>query len=90
MASDAKYYRLAARIFADFSGTIAVPAVLAALLGQWLDIRYGTEPRFLIGFLVLALTLTAVVVVRKAKKYKSEYERLLKSSSDLQPPTSNL
>jgi len=76
--SDAKYYRLAARIFADFSGTIAVPAVLGAFLGKWLDIRYGTEPRFLIGFLALAFTLTAAMVIRKAKKYKQAYESLMK------------
>jgi F0F1-type ATP synthase assembly protein I len=75
--SDAKYYRLAARIFADFSGTIAMPAVLAALLGQWLDLRYGTQPRLLIVFLALSLILTTVVIVRKARKYKQDYETLI-------------
>lgn len=74
--SDAKYYRLAARIFADFSGTIAVPVVLAALLGKWLDNRYGTEPRYMIILLVLAFALTAYAVNKKAKGYRTEYERL--------------
>ncbi|TAL51284.1 AtpZ/AtpI family protein [Patescibacteria group bacterium] len=75
--SDAKYYRLAGRIFADFSGTIAVPAVLAALLGKWLDGRYGTQPRYLILLLVIAFVLSAYSVVRKAKMYKDAYERLM-------------
>ncbi|MBI4256607.1 AtpZ/AtpI family protein [Candidatus Uhrbacteria bacterium] len=75
--SDAKYYRLAGRIFADFSGTIAVPAVLAALAGKWLDERYGTEPQLLILLLVVALVLTAYCVVRKAKMYKNAYESLM-------------
>ena len=75
--SDAKYYRLAGRIFADFSGTIAVPAVLAALLGKWLDGRYGTEPRYLILLLVVAFALTIYAVVKKAKVYKNAYERLM-------------
>ena len=72
--SDAKYYRLAARIFADFSGTIAVPVVLAALLGKWLDNRYDTEPRYMIILLVLAFALTAYAVIKKAKRYMTEYE----------------
>jgi F0F1-type ATP synthase assembly protein I len=74
--SDAPYYRLAGRIFADFSGTIAVPAVLAALLGKWLDERYATQPRYLILLLCLALALTAYTIARKAKRYKAQYENL--------------
>lgn len=75
--SDAKYYRLAGRIFADFSGTIAVPAVLAALLGKWLDSRYGTEPRYLVILLVLAFALTTYAMIKKAKMYKKAYESLM-------------
>lgn len=66
------------KIFADFSGTIAIPAVLFALLGDWLDDRYATEPRYLILLLTLALVLTAVIIVRKAKKYRKAYEELMK------------
>jgi len=77
MASDARYYRLAMRIFADFSGSIAIPAVLAALLGKWLDEKYGTEPRYIALLLILALILTSVILVRKSKKYLAEYEKLM-------------
>jgi F0F1-type ATP synthase assembly protein I len=80
MSQDAKYYRLAGKIFADFSGSIAVPAVLAALLGKWLDERYATEPRYLILLLFVALVGTAILVVKKAKHYKTEYERLNSST----------
>jgi F0F1-type ATP synthase assembly protein I len=79
MASDAQYQRLALRIFADFSGTIAVPAVLAALLGKWLDNRFETEPWLLIVTLAVALAATAVVVVRKARFYGREYDKLGKA-----------
>lgn len=77
MSKEAKYYRLGARIFVDFSGTIAVPAVLAALLGKWLDGRWGTKPMSLIILLVLALALTAYAVVKKARVYKKAYESLI-------------
>ena len=76
MATDAQYQRLALRIFADFSGTIAIPAVLGALLGKWLDSRFGTEPWLLIVTLAVALGVTASVVVRKARFYGRKYEEL--------------
>ncbi len=76
MSKDAANYRLAMKIFADFSGTIAVPAVLAALAGKWLDTQYSTAPRYLILLLALALVSTAIVIVKKAKKYRDEYERI--------------
>lgn len=76
MASDAAYQRLAMRVFADFSGTIAVPAVLAALLGQWLDARYGTEPKLLILCFLIAFLLTAFIVVKKARFYGKKYQEL--------------
>ena len=74
--NDSAYHRLAMRIFADFGASIAVPAVLGALLGKWLDTRYGTNPRYLILCLVVALILTAVVLVRKAKRYGKEFQTM--------------
>lgn len=76
MNTDAAYYRLAYKIFADFSGSIAIPAVLAALLGKWLDTKYHTAPKFLILLLLLALLSTAWMIVKKAKKYQKEYDVL--------------
>lgn len=78
MSQESANYRLAMKIFADFSGTIAVPAVLAALLGKKLDAIYGTEPTFLLILLAFALLSTAVLIVKKAKHYKSVYEKINK------------
>ncbi len=76
MESDAAYYRLALRIFADFSGTIAIPAVLAAILGELMDIYMHTPPLFLLLFLTIALLSTIFSVVKKALKYQKEYDTL--------------
>ena len=81
MSSDIKYYRLASRIFADFSGSIAIPAVSAALLGKWIDAQQGTEPRYLLLLLIISFGFTGVLLVRKAKKYKKQYESLLNSKN---------
>lgn len=78
MSKDAAYQRLAFKIFADFTGSIAVPAVLAAMFGKWLDERYNTAPRCLLILLTLALLSTAFLIVKKAKQYQAEYESLNK------------
>lgn len=74
---DRQLYALAFRIFGDFGVSIAAPAVLGALLGQWLDARYGTEPRYLIIVLMLTFILTAMSIRKKAKRYGEEYQRLI-------------
>ena len=79
MGNDSAYVRLSLRIFADFDVSIAVPAVLAALGGKWLDTRYGTSPRLLILCLAIAFALTAYMVVRKARRYSAEYQSLIAS-----------
>jgi len=76
MASDAAYQRLGMRIFADFSGTIAVPAVLAALLGKRLDDHFDTEPKLIILCLALAMVMTGALIIRKARRYSAEYAKL--------------
>ncbi|MBU0646126.1 AtpZ/AtpI family protein [Patescibacteria group bacterium] len=85
MTSDAAYYRLAMRIFADFSATIAVPAVLGALAGKWLDTQYGTEPRYLIICLAAVFALTALVIAKKAKIYSRQYKRLIEKEIQTDP-----
>lgn len=79
MGNDSAYLRLALRIFADFGVSMAVPAVLAALGGKWLDGRFGTRPKLLILCLVLAFALTAYMVVSKARRYASQYQSLIDS-----------
>lgn len=78
MNTDAAYYRLALKIFADFSGSIAIPAVLAALLGKWLDTKWHSTPKFMILFLLLAFLSTAWMMVKKATLYQKQYDALNK------------
>ena len=67
------------KIFADFSGSIAIPAVGAAFLGKWLDARYGTSPKLIILCLLVAFVLTATIIVRKARKYSAAYNSIDKT-----------
>jgi len=48
---------------------IAIPTVLCALGGRWLDRQYGTSPLFLTVGLFVALAVSGVLVVRKGNRY---------------------
>lgn len=74
--SDRKYYLFALRIIGDFGVAIAVPVVLFALAGQWLDDKYSSAPIFLIFGFVIAALVSARSVYRKAKIYGEEYSNL--------------
>lgn len=74
--SDAKYYAFGVKLMVGLGFSIAVPAVLAGWLGQYLDEKYYTYPLFLVLCLVNAALITARVVISNAKKYGQEYEDL--------------
>lgn len=73
--SDQFYYLLAIRMASDLTVTIALPAVLAAILGSKLDLLWGTKPWMLILCLALAALLTFIIVKRKAQYYAKLYEQ---------------
>jgi F0F1-type ATP synthase assembly protein I len=70
-------YVLGLRIMVDFGATIAIPAVLAAVVGVKLDAAWGTRPYVLIASLLVAFGLTALVIRRKVVAYGREYQRLV-------------
>lgn len=78
MDNSRKAYVFAFKAFGDFGVTIAAPAVAAALAGKWLDAKSLSYPKYTILLLTIAFVLTAVMLVRKARRYGEEYKRLLK------------
>jgi len=75
-SSDRQYYMFALRIVGDFGITIAVPAVLGTLLGQWLEDKYGHAPFFTVFCLIIAFLITIRIIQKKAKKYGDQYEKM--------------
>lgn len=47
---------------------VAVPAIVFALGGRWLDGRFGTFPAFTLIGLALALAVTATIVSHRATR----------------------
>lgn len=52
----------------EIFAAIAVPTVLAAFAGRWLDRRFETSPLFIILGLFIALAISGVIVVRKGRR----------------------
>ena len=78
--ADRNYIVFAYKIFAEFGITIAVPAVLATILGKKLDIVYDTGNRYLILCLLVAFVVTAIWLVKRAYSLKTELENIDKHS----------
>lgn len=69
--------RFALRAVTDLTGTILVPAFVAAILGNVLDARFGTG-RILFGsLLVITFIGTAGILVKKVRQYEKEYQQLI-------------
>lgn len=73
MENDKAYYRLAFKIFSDFSAAIAIPALCAVFVGKWFDAKSQTAPRYLAIFLLIAFIFTSLMIVKKAHAYKQQY-----------------
>ena len=77
-----KYYVFAFRAAADIMATVAIPALVAAILGRWLDAHFGTDMTFFIVLLVLAAILTVWGVTRKVRTYGKAYTKLVDEHGD--------
>ncbi|TAL20548.1 hypothetical protein EPN90_00660 [Patescibacteria group bacterium] len=64
---------------------IALPIVFLALGGRLLDKRFGSSPFFLLAGVVLAVAITSVWVVKKAKKMLAEISDV-EHPADVQRP----
>jgi len=80
--SDRAYYLFAIRIIGDFSVSIAVPVVVAVLIGQYIDEKYGYKPLFTIIGFALSAIISAKIVYNKAKLYGDEYQKMVSSDKN--------
>ena len=56
-------------IFSEITGLIALPVVAGALMGKWLDEKYGTVPWLIITGTVLGIAVAAISISSLVKKY---------------------
>ena len=71
--------RFALKATADITGTILVPAFVAAIAGKFLDARYGTGRVLFVMLLTLTFLGTAFILLKKVRQYAKEYQKLISS-----------
>ena len=75
-SQERKYMLLGFKIIGDFGATIAVPVVVFVMIAQWLEGKYGHGPWLTIMAFVLAAALTAKMLIKKAKEYGRQYQKI--------------
>ncbi len=79
---DKKWWQPALEIFAQVTGWIAGPIIIALFLGKYLDNRYQTKPWFFLGLVVLAFLITCFGIVRLTTDYIKKIEKEAKEKKD--------
>jgi F0F1-type ATP synthase assembly protein I len=74
--TDREYYMFALRVIGDFGANIAIPVVVLALVGKFIDTKYGWTPWATIAGFTLAALISGLIIYRKAKRYGQEYQRM--------------
>ena len=62
-------------IFAKVSGYIAIPIILASLIGKSLDKKYNSDPFIFLILTAIAFASTIFLIWREGKAYKRKMEK---------------
>ena len=62
-------------VFAEVTGWIAVPIIIALFLGRYLDEKYNSEPWFFLGLTGVAFIISCTGMVVVAGKYIKQIEK---------------
>lgn len=64
-----------ALVASELGFLIAIPIVVFALLGRWLDRRFGTGAVFIIFGIIVALTSTGFLIARRLEALVKKLDR---------------
>lgn len=74
------FWQPAILIFAQVTGWIAVPIVIALYVGRWLDNRYDSEPWLFIASMAVAFIISSIGIVRVTLGYIKKIEKEAKQN----------
>jgi len=69
------WWKPAVEIFSEISTWIAIPIILALIVGKSLDNRYGTKPWLLLGFAGVSFLISCFGIIRAVKKYAAKIRK---------------
>ncbi len=79
-------------VFAEITGWIAAPIIIALYLGRWLDEKNNSEPLYYLSLTGVAFVVSCVGIVLVAGKYIKKMERegnkgkVVKKDEDINEP----
>jgi hypothetical protein len=74
---DRRFYVFGIKALGTMTALIAVPAVAASLVGNWLDGRFGTRPYGLVVSMALGFAITAFMAWGESRRLGKEYQGLV-------------
>ena len=77
------FWQPAILIFAQVTGWIAVPIVIALYAGRWLDNRYDSEPWLFIASMTVAFIISSIGIVKVTLNYIKKIEKEAKEKKDI-------
>ena len=72
----------ALNIFSKITAWVAIPVVIAILLGKYLDIRWGSKPWAFLSLTGIAFIISMIAIGKIALQYIKEIERLKTDTKD--------
>jgi F0F1-type ATP synthase assembly protein I len=79
---NAPFWQPAVEIFAQVTGWIAAPILIALFAGKALDNRYGAKPWIFLGATALAFAISCYGIVSITVKYTKKIEQELKEKKE--------
>lgn len=73
---EAQWWQPALLIFFEISAWIGIPAVLALVIGNWIDTTYNTAPRGYYISVVVAFLVTIIGFIKITKSAKRVVEKM--------------
>jgi F0F1-type ATP synthase assembly protein I len=73
--NDKLWWQPAITIFANISGWIVGPIILALIIGKYLDKKYNSEPWFFLGLTGLAFLVSIFGILKILMKYIKQIEK---------------
>lgn len=82
LESKTPFWQPAIIIFAQVTGWIAVPIIIALYVGRWLDNRYSSEPWLFIASMAVAFLISSIGIVRVTLGYIKKIEKEAREKKD--------
>jgi F0F1-type ATP synthase assembly protein I len=80
--NDNLWWQPAMMIFANISGWIIGPIILALIIGKYLDKKYNSEPWFFLGLTAIAFFISIFGILKILMKYIKDMEKEAKNKKN--------